>query len=142
MSMRVGHIVRHEDESGISGTGIVAEWVEYSDGEVVVHWLSHTPSTNHYRNFKQVDKIHGHGGKTELIVIWEQPLEINEANDNPEENIEVLFTPLEKVKSSEEVTKDTESLKEEEELLEKESPSKSVAKRIKIQKKDKGKTKK
>jgi len=73
MSIRVGHILRHEDESGVSGTGRVAEWVEYSDGEVVVHWLSHTPSTNHYRNMKQVDAIHGHNGKTELIVDWEEP---------------------------------------------------------------------
>lgn len=73
MSIRVGHILRHEDESGVSGTGIVAEWIEYSDGEVVVHWLSHTPSTNHYRNFKQVDAIHGHGGKTEMVVVWEGP---------------------------------------------------------------------
>lgn len=73
MSIRVGVILRHEDESGISGTGVVAEWVEYSDGEVVVHWTSHTPSTNHYRNFKQVEAIHGHGGKTELVTIWEQP---------------------------------------------------------------------
>ena len=73
MTIRVGHILRHEDESGVSGTGIVAEWVEFSDGEVVVHWLSHTPSTNHYRNFKQVDAIHGHGGKTEMIVVWEEP---------------------------------------------------------------------
>jgi len=81
MSIRVGVILRHEDESGISGTGVVAEWVEYSDGEVVVHWTSHTPSTNHYRNFKQVEAIHGHGGKTELVTIWEQPklpVELNE----------------------------------------------------------------
>lgn len=73
MSMRVGHILRHEDESGVSGTGVVAEWIEYSDGEVVVHWLSHTPSTNHYRNIKQLEQIHGHGGKTEMVTIWEEP---------------------------------------------------------------------
>lgn len=73
MSIRVGHIFRHEDDSGISGTGRVAEWIEYSDGEVVVHWLSHTPSTNHYRNMKQVEAIHGHNGKTKLVVDWEEP---------------------------------------------------------------------
>ena len=73
MGIKVGHIFRREDESGISGTGRVAEWVEYSDGEVVVHWLSHTPSTNHYRNMKQVDAVHGHSGKTEIVVDWEEP---------------------------------------------------------------------
>jgi len=73
MSMRVGNILRHEDESGISGTGVVAQWTEFSDGEVVVHWLSHTPSTNFYRNIKQGEAIHGHGGKTEMVVLWEEP---------------------------------------------------------------------
>jgi hypothetical protein len=73
MSIRVGHLLRNEDESGVSGIGIVAEWVEFSDGEVVVHWLSHTPSTNHYRNMKQVEAIHGHAGSTEIVVDWEKP---------------------------------------------------------------------
>jgi hypothetical protein len=73
MSIRAGHLLRHEDDSGVSGIGRVAEWVEFSDGEVVVHWLSHTPSTNHYRNMKQVEAIHGHGGATEIIVDWEEP---------------------------------------------------------------------
>lgn len=73
MTIRVGHLLRYEDESGVSGTGRVAEWVEFSDGEVVVHWLSHTPSTNHYRNMKQVESVHGHGGATEIIVDWEEP---------------------------------------------------------------------
>ncbi len=90
MSIRIGHILRHEDESGISGTGIVAEWIEYSDGEVVVHWLSHTPSTNHYRNFKQVDAIHGHGGRTELVTIWEQPKPGAEPEEEPETSLEDL----------------------------------------------------
>ena len=68
--MRVGHLARTEYVNGISGIGRVAEWVEFSDGEVVVHWLSHTPSTNHYSNMKQVEAIHGHGGKTSIVVDW------------------------------------------------------------------------
>jgi hypothetical protein len=88
MGIRVGHIHRHEDETGVSGTGRVAEWVEYSDGEVVVHWLSHTPSTNHYRNMKQVEAIHGHNGRTEIVVDWEEPKpapEPEETTEAPEE---------------------------------------------------------
>ena len=88
MSIRVGHIQRHEDESGVSGTGRVAEWVEYSDGEVVVHWLSHTPSTNHYRNMKQVEAIHGHNGKTEIVVDWEEPKPAPEPEEELEETTE------------------------------------------------------
>jgi hypothetical protein len=62
-------IVRDEDESGISGIGVVAEGVEFTDGVVIVHWLSHTPSTNIYANMKQCTDIHGHGGKTRIV--WE-----------------------------------------------------------------------
>ena len=83
MSIRAGHILRHEDDSGVSGTGRVAEWVEFSDGEVVVHWLSHTPSTNHYRNMKQVDMIHGHSGKTEIVVDWEEPKPESDEEEEP-----------------------------------------------------------
>ena len=89
MSIRVGHIMRHEDESGVSGIGRVAEWIEYSDGEVVVHWLSHTPSTNHYRNMKQVEGIHGHDGKTEMVVDWEEP----RPDPDPSEEVEDTQVP-------------------------------------------------
>lgn len=73
MSMRAGHILRHEDESGVSGTGRVAEWIEYSDGAVVVRWISATASTNIYQNMKQAVSIHGHEGKTVFVTDWEEP---------------------------------------------------------------------
>ena len=95
MSIRVGHILRHEDDSGVSGTGRVAEWVEYSDGEVVGHWLSHTPSTNHYRNMKQVDAIHGHGGKTEIVVDWEEPKPAPQEDETEAEETETSLEDLE-----------------------------------------------
>jgi len=66
-TIRVGHLQRVEDVNQVSGTGRVAEWVEFSDGRVVLHWLSHTPSTNIYHNMKQMENIHGHGGRT-LVV--------------------------------------------------------------------------
>ncbi len=99
MSIRTGHILRHDDESGVSGVGRVAEWVEFSDGEVVVHWLSHTPSTNHYRNMKQVEAIHGHGGKTEIVVDWEEPKPEPESED---EETETSLENLEEEEESEE----------------------------------------
>lgn len=121
MSIRVGHILRHEDDSGVSGTGVVAEWIEYSDGEVVVHWLSHTPSTNHYRNIKQLESIHGHGGKTEMVVIWEQPhLTVEE-----DLTVEDVSEKLEK-------EKDLENLEEEDPSK---SPKKSSKKKAPVKKK-------
>lgn len=65
--LRTFHFERTEDVNGVSGVGRVAEGIEFSDGTIVVHWLSHTPSTNIYHNAKQVEAIHGHGGRTRLV---------------------------------------------------------------------------
>jgi len=88
MAIRVFHLVRDEDESGVSGTGTVAEVFEASDGTCIVRWLSNMSSTNIYSNFKQVDQIHGHGGKTRLVLVYDEtpaePLE-EEENDQSKE---------------------------------------------------------
>lgn len=70
--IRTLHLERSEDVNGISGTGRVAEGVEFSDGTIVIHWLSHTPSTNMYSNAKQVEAVHGHGGRTRIV--WHDAL--------------------------------------------------------------------
>jgi hypothetical protein len=43
MSTRVGHIIKHEDVHGVSGTGKVAEVFEASNGKAILVWLSVTP---------------------------------------------------------------------------------------------------
>lgn len=65
--MKTFKLLRHEDITGISGTGVVAEGVEFSKGHVVVAWLSDKPSIVIHENIENVLAIHGHGGKTELI---------------------------------------------------------------------------
>ena len=79
--MRTGCFWRDEDVNGVSGTGRVAEWVEFSDGCIVVRWISHQASTNVYQNFKQAESIHSHGGRTKMLVEWaaEGPEEAEEA---------------------------------------------------------------
>ena len=77
MAIRVFHLIRDEDESGVSGTGTVGEAIEYSDGTCVLRWLSNKASTNIYNNFKQMEEIHGHGGKTHFDLVYDEtpPLE-------------------------------------------------------------------
>jgi hypothetical protein len=58
---------RDEDESGISGTGIVAEGVVFSNGVAVVNWLTEWKSTAVYKDIESVEKIHGHNGKTKIV---------------------------------------------------------------------------
>lgn len=69
MSVRAFELVRHQDQSGISGTGVVAEGVEFSDGVVALRWLSAWPTSVvfHERGMESVLAVHGHGGKTEVV---------------------------------------------------------------------------
>jgi len=64
------YLHRDEDESGVSGTGLVAHGVEFPDGTVVLHWcVPGVPSgTTIYTNIHAVRKVHGHNGKTQ--VVW------------------------------------------------------------------------
>lgn len=59
---------RNEDETGVSGTGVVAEGVEFSDGVVALRWTSAWPTSVvfHERGIESVEAIHGHGGKTTI----------------------------------------------------------------------------
>jgi hypothetical protein len=61
--------VRHEDESGVSGTGQVAEGVQFDDGTCVMRWQTATRSTAYYDSIEDLIAIHGHGGKTVVEFI-------------------------------------------------------------------------
>jgi hypothetical protein len=67
-TMRRFVLNRKEDATGTSGTGIVAEGVEYSNGQVSIHWISQLESVNVYANAKVLEALHGHDGRT--TVEW------------------------------------------------------------------------
>ncbi len=69
MSVRVGHIMRHEDVHGVSGTGKVADVFEATNGKCMVVWISAHASVNVYDHIKDVETTHSHGGKT--LVVWD-----------------------------------------------------------------------
>jgi hypothetical protein len=73
--MRRFYLQRTEDESGVSGTGRVAEGVEFDDGAVAMQWLSHKTSITFFRNIRNLRSIHGHGGKTKVVWIDNDTLE-------------------------------------------------------------------
>ncbi len=66
--MKLFYLQRDIDESGVSGTGIVAEGVEFSDGRVCMRWLTSTASTGFYDSIDQLELIHGHNGKTKVVI--------------------------------------------------------------------------
>jgi hypothetical protein len=82
-SMRRFYLKRIEDESGVSGSGVVAEGIEFSDGSCALNWLTHTACHGIYKNIKQLELIHGHGGKT--VVEWKDELELVDPAEVPEE---------------------------------------------------------
>jgi hypothetical protein len=69
--MRRFTLVREQDVSGVSGIGIVAEGVMFSDGTCVLRWLSANPSTNVYTGIAAIKTIHLHHGLTSLR--WVDP---------------------------------------------------------------------
>jgi hypothetical protein len=62
------YLERLEDETGISGTGIVARGVIFPSGAVVMEWQTFHSSICFYKNIADVENIHGHGGKTVLVM--------------------------------------------------------------------------
>lgn len=66
--MRPFIMIRLEDVTGISGTGVVAEGVEFLNGKVVIQWIvGDHQSTVVWDNIEDVKAIHGHGGSTEVV---------------------------------------------------------------------------
>lgn len=76
------NLVRTEDESGVSGTGIVAVGVAFPNGYVEMQWLNdennrvETEANGHASypgGISDVEEVHGHGGRTEIEYIGDAP---------------------------------------------------------------------
>jgi hypothetical protein len=67
MGIRRFHFLRNKDASGVSGIGVVAEGVVFSNGKVALEWLSNHSSTNLYDSIADVEFIHGHQGMTQIV---------------------------------------------------------------------------
>ncbi|NOL39089.1 hypothetical protein HPO96_02400 [Kribbella sandramycini] len=66
MRPRVFELVRYRDPSGVSGTGVVAEGCEFSDGSVALRWRGDNPATAVWPGLEAVLAVHGHQGATEV----------------------------------------------------------------------------
>jgi hypothetical protein len=62
------YLQRNIDESGVSGTGIVARGVILPSGTCVLEWQTFHSSIAHYKNIADVEAIHGHEGKTQVVM--------------------------------------------------------------------------
>lgn len=60
-------LYRHEDATGVSGEGVVAEGVQFRDGRVAYRWTTDPRTTQTADSIDDVETIHGHAGKTEIV---------------------------------------------------------------------------
>lgn len=62
------YLQREVDESGVSGTGIVARGVRLLSGQAIMEWQTQHQSMGLYPDLTTLLKVHGHGGKTRLFI--------------------------------------------------------------------------
>ena len=72
MSMRMPKpkrfwLLRVNDVSGVSGTGVVAHGVIFENGQCAMSWLTQYSSIAIYSGIGTLKKIHEHNGATKLI---------------------------------------------------------------------------
>jgi hypothetical protein len=71
-------LVRYDDPSGVSGTGIVAQGVQFRDGQVAVQWCCPDlpRSCAVWESVEDMLRVHGHGGRTVIKWVDEAPVEL------------------------------------------------------------------
>jgi hypothetical protein len=63
-------LIRDEDVSGVSGTGVVAVGAEFPTGRCIIEWLPgrfDVRSLNIYQNAGEIEQINGHDGATRIV---------------------------------------------------------------------------
>jgi hypothetical protein len=63
-------LVRHRDVSNVSGTGVVAEGTEWTDGSASLRWRGeHATTTFFETGLRSILAVHGHDGQTEIMFL-------------------------------------------------------------------------
>lgn len=101
--MRRFELHREQDATGVSGTGVVAQGIEFDDGVCALRWLTAISSTAIYASSDDIRDIHGHGGLTQLVFL-DRPdidLQFQVGPDDPDsEKLRALLTRREEVEES------------------------------------------
>jgi hypothetical protein len=63
------YLRREVDDSGVSGTGIVAHGVILKSGQCILEWITTHVSFGVYPSLKELHDIHSHGGHTKIFLI-------------------------------------------------------------------------
>ncbi len=75
--MKTYELIRDVDDSGVSGTGKVAEACVFSNGRCVIAWVGSEKtgiqSIVVYDSLGDAEKIHGHGAHTRFVQMPSAP---------------------------------------------------------------------
>lgn len=66
--MRMFVLRRSADVSGVSGTGVVAEGIEFHDKQCCLSWFGQHHCISVWPSIADIEFVHGHGGLT--VVEW------------------------------------------------------------------------
>lgn len=61
------YLQRHVDITGTSGTGRVADGVQWPDGTVSIRWAGDRPSVVFWDGIDDAEWVHGHAGATRIV---------------------------------------------------------------------------
>lgn len=69
MTARRFELHRDIDLTGVSGVGLVAEGIVFTDGVVALRWISDWPTSVvfHDRGVDSIEAVHGHNGATRIV---------------------------------------------------------------------------
>lgn len=67
--MRVFYFNRIKDISGVSGTGRVADGVEFDNGRAAVCWRTPTSSIEIWQSLSECMQVHSHGDATQIVFV-------------------------------------------------------------------------
>lgn len=61
------HLQRDLDVTGASGTGRVADGIQWPDGTVSIRWRGERPSVVFWASIQDAEQVHGHGGASRIV---------------------------------------------------------------------------
>lgn len=74
--MRTFRLHRKSDLSGMSGTGVVAEGVEFHDGQCTLSWFGRYHSVEVWPSLPDLLAVHGHGDlhTSEVVFVVDESI--------------------------------------------------------------------
>ena len=68
--MRRFFLERETDPTGMSGTGRVADGIEFDNGQIAMTWKKEFPSVTVFQSISTVEKLHSHNAQDPTRIVW------------------------------------------------------------------------